>query len=157
MKRLLAFAVLAACSSSPSNVAGNYTVAVTNRDNGCAFQNWTIGAQSTGIQVQITQQSENATALVMGGAGFVLGAVLGGNDFSGKIDGDSFDLTHTGTKTLSMNNCNYTVNGEITGTISGDNLTGRINYAAADDGSVACSSIHGCVSFQDYNGTRPPQ
>ena len=40
-----------------------------NRDNGCNFQNWTVGQQSTGVQVTITQEAANASATVEGAAG----------------------------------------------------------------------------------------
>ena len=45
MTRCLALAsllALAACTS-PADVAGTYTIALTNRANGCNLQNWTVG------------------------------------------------------------------------------------------------------------------
>ena len=42
------------CAEDPANVEGVYTVAVTNRENGCGFQNWVEGDSSTGIEVTVT-------------------------------------------------------------------------------------------------------
>lgn len=155
---LVGLVAAAACSSSsPVNAKGNYTVATTNRDNGSNFQNWTVGAQSTGIAVVITQQNASATAVVNAGAGFVLDVVLGGHSFTGTVDGDHLDLKLAGTRAQTQGNCTYTINGEIASTLAGDTLTGRINYVAAGNGNSDCASIQGCVSFQEFNGTRPPQ
>jgi hypothetical protein len=106
--------------------------------------------------VTITQQGANATATVMGGGGLVLDAVLGGNAFSGKVDGDALDLTLAGTRSNTTGNCTFTYNGEIKATLMTDALTGRINYVAATNGNSDCASIQGCLTFQDFNGTRPP-
>jgi hypothetical protein len=157
MKRLLWLAVLAGCASGPVDAQGNYTVAVTNRDNGCNFQNWVVGKQSTGISVVITQQNANATADVQGLAVIGLDALLGGHTFTGKVNGNELDLSLQGTNATTTGNCTYTYNGMIAATLSGDTLTGRISYSAATNGNSDCASIQGCVTFQDFNGTRPPQ
>jgi hypothetical protein len=146
---------LAACTST-ANVAGNYTIAATNRDNSCGFPGWTVGAQATGIQVTITQSGSGATAIIMGGGGFILDGLIGTHTFAGHVSGDSMDLTATGTTTHNQGNCTYTVNGEIHATLSGDSLTGTIDYTGAGNGMTDCAGITGCVSFQDFNGTRPP-
>jgi hypothetical protein len=157
MKSLALLALLAACGSD-ANVAGDYTIAVTSKDNGCNINGWTVGAQSTGVTVTIEQSGSTATAMITGGGGFVLGGLLGTSDFTGTIDGDDVDLTALGTNAKHAGNCTYTYNGEITATDSGDILTGRIDYRAADNGNPDCTTmmIHGCDSFQEFNGTRPP-
>ena len=66
----------AACGTDNVDAAGNYTAAITNKDNGCNFQNWQVGNQSTGIAVTITQSSNNATASVSGVAGAYLDVVF---------------------------------------------------------------------------------
>lgn len=45
-------ALLGGCE--PANVAGNYSVNVTNRENGCGFQNWTVGDTASNIAFTIT-------------------------------------------------------------------------------------------------------
>ena len=157
MRTLLAIALFAGCAGSPANVAGNYTVALTNRDNGCNFQNWTVGNMATGISVTITQNGGAATANVTGGGGLILDGVLGGHTFTGNVDGDNIDLKNQGTKAMSMGNCTFTYNGEISGQLTNDTLSGRISYSAATNGNTDCATLQGCVSFQDFNGTRPPQ
>src|SRR6476661_8154629 len=96
MKRVIWLAFLVGCSSSPANVAGDYSVAVTNEADGCQI-GWTVGMSNTGVQVTITQSGSSATAVVMGGGGFGLGLLLGTNSFSGTVDGDSMDLRAIGT------------------------------------------------------------
>lgn len=155
MKGLLGLVCLAACNNGPADVAGDYTMALTNKDNGCMFMNYTVGATTTGVQVTITQASSTATATVMGGGGLVLDAVLGGNVFSGKVDGDSIDLTLPGSRSFTNGNCAFTYNGEILGSLAGDTLTGRIEYTAATNMNPDCTN-QGCITTQDFNGTRPP-
>jgi len=159
MKRLLPVALLAAAcgnSSTPANVAGSYTVAVTNEGNGCNFQNWQSGNTASNIPVTVTQSGANATAVVGGAAGAYMTAVLGSNAFSGPVNGAQVDLTLYGTRSASQGNCAYTVNATMLATSMGDFLSGTITYTAATNGSPDCGALQGCQSIQDFNGTRPP-
>jgi hypothetical protein len=144
-------------SSSNVDASGNYSVATTNRDNGCNIFGWTVGQQTTGIPVTITQQQTNASADVMGSDGGFLDALLGGHVFTGTVDGNSLDLRYIGTKTNTQGNCTYTFNSEILATLSGDALSGRIDYVGAGNGASDCAAIQGCVSYTEYNGSRPPR
>ena len=158
MKRLacLVVVVAAACgSSSPANVAGDYSISGTNRTDGCGI-GWTVANTFTGVQVTITQQGSTASATVMGGGGFTLAVLLGTNSFTGSVDGNTLDLKATGTAAKQSGNCTYTYNSEIKASISGDALTGRIDYRAATNGNSDCAALTGCDSYQDINGTRPP-
>ncbi len=158
MKRLVVIGLLAACSSDPVNVAGNYTVGVTSRDNGCNLGGWTVGQMTSGISVQITQTGGDATANVTGfGAAFGLDVLLGSHAFTGTVDGNSLDLKIMGTNAQQSGNCTFTYTGEIVATSNGDSLAGRINYTPATNGNSDCAAITGCVSFQEFNGSRPPQ
>lgn len=155
MKSLLVLLGLAACGGN-ANVAGEYTIALTNRDNGCSLANWTVGNQTSGVPVSITQSGDNVTAKVNGTAGAVLGLFIGTSSFTGD---NSIDLNALGTIAKQAGTCTWTYNGEITADLAGDVLTGRIDYRAADNGNPDCTTmnIHGCDSYQDFNGTRPPQ
>lgn len=153
---LLALVVVAACSSSPANVAGDYSVALTNRANGCNFQNWTVDATTQGVSVTITQQDADATATVNGVAGGYLDVVLGGHAFAGTVDGDDVDLTLFGTRSGTMGNCTYTFNAIMHGTLAGDALSGTIDYAAKTNGNPDCAPIEGCATVQEFAGVRPP-
>ena len=44
----------------------------------------------------------------------------------------------------------------ISGELDGDALSGRIEYRAADNNNLDCAPISGCLTYQDFNGTRPP-
>jgi hypothetical protein len=150
-------AILAGCSSSPVDASGNYTVATTNGHNDCNIAAWTVGQQTTGIPVTVTQQHANASADVMGASAVLLDLLLGGHVFTGTVDGNSLDLKLTGTRPNTLGNCTYTLNGEIQASLSGDALSGRINYTGAGNGNSDCASIQGCVSFEEFNGSRPPR
>jgi hypothetical protein len=155
---MLILLVLSACGSDPANVAGDYTVALTDGDNGCMLGgNFTKGNQVTGIDVTITQSGSDATALVGGLAGAALTAAIGSNSLSGSVDGDHVDLTHAGTvPQTQVPQCEFTVNAEIDATLTNDALAGQVRYTAADNGGTGCPAIHGCVSTQDFSGSRPP-
>jgi hypothetical protein len=157
MKRLILLAGLAACGGDPVNAEGTYTIAVTNRDNGCNFQNWTVGDSATGIQVVINQEGSSVNADVMGATRIYLDLVLGSHVFNGKVDGDELDMTILGTRSATMGNCTLTVDANLLATLDGDVLTGRINYRYHGNGNTDCAPYDGCISFQEMNGTRPPQ
>jgi hypothetical protein len=156
MKSLIGVILVAACSTSPANVAGDYTIALTNKDNGCNFMNYTVGSTATGVGVTITQSGSTATATVTGVAALYLDGLLATHVFTGKVDGDQIDLTAIGTRTFNMGNCAYTFNGEILATLAGDALNGRIEYSSATNMGTDCGTLVGCVTTQDFNGTRPP-
>lgn len=157
MKRLILLAGLAACGGNPVNAEGTYTIAVTNRDNGCNFANWTVGDSATGIQVVINQEGSSVNADVMGATRIYLDLVLGSHVFTGKVDGDELDMTILGTRSATMGNCTLTVDANLLATLDGDVLTGRIDYSYHGNGNSDCAPYDGCISFQEMNGTRPPQ
>ena len=156
MKRVIWLAFLVGCSSSPANVAGDYSFAVTNEADGCQI-GWTVNMSNTGVQVTITQSGSSATAVVMGGSGFVLGVLLGTSTFTGTVDGDSMDLRAIGTAAKTMGNCTYTYDGEIAASISGDTITGHINYTTQTNNNTDCATLQNCKSFQKFTGARPPK
>jgi hypothetical protein len=162
MKRLSLLAGLAlmfmfgACSSSPADIAGDYAVAVTNGSNGCNFPSYMVGSQSTGVTVTITQTSSNATAEVTGLSALALDAVLGSNSFTGTVDGESVDLKLEGTVSKTTGNCAYTYDGEISATLDGNSLNGSLTYTGATNNNSDCGTIQGCVTTQDFAGSRPP-
>lgn len=140
-----------------ANVEGNYTMAITNRDNGCSLANWTVGAQSTGINILVTQEGDNVTATIQGLVGGYVALALGSAVYTGTIDGDELSLDLYGTRPQAMGNCAFTYNSAIEGVADGDTMTGRVEYRAATNGNPDCAAIEGCLTYQDFNGTRPPQ
>jgi hypothetical protein len=146
---------LAACGSDDADVSGNYMTTITNGGNGCNFGNWTVGAV-TNAAVTVTQGGNRITASVTGLPGLVLDAALGDHVYTGIVSGDSLDVNLFGTRTNNTGNCTYTYNSEIHAAVTGDVLTGQIDYTSATNGNPDCAAIMDCRSSQDFNGTRPP-
>lgn len=147
---------LAACGGgSDANVAGSYTMAITNRDNGCNFSGYTVGAQNT-VTVDITQSDSNLSATVTGGGGFLLALVVGSNVYTGTVDGDAVDVKIIGDRAFNMGNCAYTYNSEIKATADGNSMSGRIEYRSVTNNNSDCGSITDCLTFQEFAGSRPP-
>lgn len=144
------------CGGEPANVAGSYTVAVTNGSNGCSFDNWVEGDTASGIPVTITQTGESASAVVEGVTALGLGLLFGSNQFDGEVSGSSLNLVVYGSNSITEGNCTFTYNGVIDAELTGDVLTGEIRYEAATVGNPDCAGIEGCVTVQRFNGTRPP-
>lgn len=155
---MLGLLAVAACSDDPANVEGDFTVAITNRDNGCNVGNWTVGNSTPNIQVTVTQETTEVTANVTGLVGGYLDLVLGSHAFIGEVDGEQLNLDLFGSRSLMNASCVYTYNAKLLGNINGDTLEGRIEYRAATTTpqNPDCAAIQGCLSFQEFNGTRPP-
>jgi hypothetical protein len=152
-----ALALGAGCSSDPANVAGTYTVAVTNGKNECEFAGYTVGDTASGISMVVKQSGSDVSADFGGtGAGVLLDLVLNDHTFEGSVDGNDLDLKITGSRALSKGNCAYTINARATGAIDGDVLTGQIDYTAATNANPDCGTLEGCHTVQNFNGTRPP-
>jgi hypothetical protein len=149
--------LVGACGGDPVNAEGSYTISVTNKTNGCNFTNWNEGDSATNIGVVINQEGSDANADVMGATRVYLDLVLGSHVFNGSVDGNDLDLAIAGTRSATMGNCTLTVDAELLATLSGDVLTGRINYSYHGNGNTDCAPYDGCISYQEMNGTRPPQ
>ena len=147
----------AACGETDVDAAGDYSIALTNRDNGCEFTDWTEGNTSQNIPFVITQDGSEVTGTVEGLSGTFLALWLGTNVFHGEVGGSSIEMTAFGTRSLAQGNCAYTINATVDASLDGDLLEGSIVYTAATNGNPDCSTLDGCESTQDFNGTRPPQ
>jgi hypothetical protein len=158
MKRFLGLAaILVGCGSDPVDAEGEWTISGTNRDNACMISNWNVGESFSAVTVTFTQNGDAVNADVSGGGGFYLDVLLGGDDiFSGTVDGEDLTLHREGTRSMTQGNCTFTYNAEMALRIEGDVLTGRLNYRSAHNGNSDCAAVT-CLSYQDVNGTRPPQ
>lgn len=154
---LAALASVAGCGSEPADVAGDYSVAITNGQNGCNFNEWVEGESTANIPLVITQDGTQVSAEVQGIIGGLLGLWLGTNIFTGEVDGNSLQLTLYGTTSATAGNCTYTINSTMLAESDGDVLTGQLRYEAATNGNPDCGEIEGCVTLQSFNGVRPPQ
>ena len=155
MNRLALLLLAAAACGSDANVAGNYTVAITNKDNGCSIGNWMVGAQPMATAT-VMQDGSKVKLTVNGFAGVAVSGLLGTSQFDGEVSGNDISLEVIGTVPNATGNCTYTYNSTLDATQDGDVMTGRVHYRAATNGGTDCGSRTGCVSFQDFNATRPP-
>jgi hypothetical protein len=151
--RFLALWLCVAACTDDLNAAGNYSVTVTNRDNGCNLANWTAGTTGAAT-VTLTQSSNNVTAVVTGLGAIALEVAVGGHSFTGKINGATLLLDLFGTRTNNAGNCTYTLNAQIHAVLDGDKLTGQIDYRSATNGNPDCGGITNCDSFQEMAGMR---
>jgi hypothetical protein len=156
-KVALALVVAAACGDDPADVAGTFTLSLTNRDNGCNIANWTTGPIAGTVPLVVTQSGSSASAEVQGLARAALDALVGGHVFTGSVDGADLSLTIVGTRAASQGACAYTMDADLEATLTGDNLAGSVLYRARTNGATDCGALTGCVSQQDFAGARPPQ
>lgn len=154
---LIAMAASSACSDEPADISGNYSANLTSRDNGCSLANWQPGAMASQIPVAITQTGSEARAEVGGLAGVALELALASRVFIGEVDGSSFRLQIIGTRPQTSGNCTFTYDATMTGSLSGDSLSGRVSYTTATNGNSDCAALKDCVSFQDFAASRPPR
>jgi hypothetical protein len=144
------------CSSSPVNAAGNWSVNLTNGANGCALSNWTAGETTSGVPLTIGQSGSAVTGEIGGSTGVAAGVVFGTNQFSmGAVNGNRVDMRLTG-RAASMGGCAYTPVLDLSGTISGDTMTGSVVWSYDTNSSADCGMLATCESVQAMNGSRPP-
>jgi hypothetical protein len=153
---LLLAAAGGACSSTPANVAGDYTINLTDEANNCNLMNWNQGSGATGISVTITQDSSSASVTINGAIGAYVKAVLGSAVFASTVDADGLSGTLFGTTSANMGGCTYTYDADLDATLTGDTLTGTLKYTPKTNGSPDCGVLLTCSNVQDFNGTRPP-
>ena len=161
---LLVLAVALGCSgqssgvaAAPADVSGRYTVAVTSRENGCGFPNWTVGNTAENIPFDVTQTGADATGTVEGLTGTFLALWLGTRRFDGSVFGSTVTMTARGTNPQLDAGCRFTVDATIDGTLTGNALQGTIRYAAQTSGGPECAAKIGCASTQEFSGSRPPR
>lgn len=148
-----------ACGSDDeftADVAGSYTIAITNGASTCPFQDWTEGKETSGIGFTITQQGRDLHATLDGLTGAFFKLAFGSADFDGSIKGSDITLTNYGSRSQQMGNCSYTYNATVTGTQTGDSIAGDIVYATATNGNPDCSAVE-CSASQRFSGSRPPK
>jgi len=156
---LLGFPIfLLACGdgAGPTEVSGEYTIAITNESDSCDSPNFTVGETATGIPLLITQEGANITGTVGGAAAGYLDATLDGHVFTGSVDRYAFEMSLYGERAATVGNCTFTVNATMDGGIDGDTISGDIIYRPADNGGTDCGAASSCSTVQRFNGTRPP-
>lgn len=152
---MLSGLALASCGGDPANVAGTYTINLTNGPNGCMVDNWDEGATSTGTTVVITQDGSTIEADVQGLAGTYLDLVVGSSVFEGTVSGDHIDARLTG-HARTQGSCAYTLLIDMDADLDGDVLQGSLRWFAQTNGLESCGILNTCQNTQAFNGTRPP-
>lgn len=151
---LLGAFALAGCA--PVNAAGNWSVNLTNDANGCSLDNWTAGETTSGVPLTITQSGSSATGEVGGVTGTGATIIFGTNRFEmGTVSSNHVDLRLTG-RAGSMGSCAYTPILDLSGTINGDTMSGRVVWSYDTNSSADCGAMATCESIQLMNGSRPP-
>lgn len=159
MVRKALILVLFACacgSDAPANVAGTYTLSLAVQQNECGILGGSVGDTSSGVEIIVTQSGAEASAQVQGVAGALLTVTMGTATFSGKVDGNSLDMSIHGTLGGSSGTCDYTRNARLLAKLSGDVLSGSVIYTFSTDKTADCGTRDTCRDIQAFNGTRPP-
>jgi hypothetical protein len=139
-----------------SDVAGKYTVALTNGASSCNFDMWMEGQETTGIGLAITQEGQKVHATLDGPTALFFTVAFGSAEFDGSIQGNALTLTNYGQRTASQGNCSYTYNATVKATQTGDSISGTITYATKTNGNPDCDAVE-CSASQELSGSRPPQ
>jgi hypothetical protein len=152
---------LAACSGSggsglPVDLSGQYSVSVTNTDNGCNYANWTIGQSLQNVEFDITQSGADVSGDIRGLAGAYF-ALLGIGTLKGTVSGSSASLTAVGTNSIKQGQCSYFVRATADVTLTGNTINGTVTYSNETNKAPDCGSLATCSSHQSVAGSRPPK
>lgn len=150
---------LAGCSSDDeftADVAGNYTIALTNDESTCAFSNWEEGNETSGIGLAITQDGQELRGTLDGLAGAFFVLWLGSADFDGTIQGRALSLTNYGEVPKQQGNCSFTYNAVVKAKQNADTIEGTITYSPQTNGNPDCAAVE-CSASQRFSGVRPPK
>jgi|GEM_PF-2940987 len=140
----------------PPSPVGAYVMIFTNRENGCAFPSWVVGATSN-VDVQISLNGAVVVGAPQGLAAGFLDLWLGAHVFAGTQTGDHLVLVLAGNKSMSHGNCDYTIDASLDVALTGDLLQGDLVYRARTNNAPACGELTGCSTRQSLNGTRAPR
>jgi hypothetical protein len=151
----LVVATTAACSSTvngpPAQVAGDYSLTVTDNQNGCNVQDFATGSTQSGFTLTITQSGSSLSATGTGSAGLML-AFATGDTLNGWIDGQEASLSSTVSHT--QGGCAYSTTATLNLTFSGNQLQGNVLYTDSGNGSPDCGAMQQCTSTQKVAGSR---
>ncbi len=140
-------------SGTPVDVAGEYTVSLTNTSNDCMMP-WKDGATTNGVLFTIRQTGTQLKAEADGDAALSLVLLTGTNLFDGDVHGNGFTLLAQGPTVFSAGNCMYTVNATVEGTIEGNTIHGTLTYAPVVSSDPECAQ-YACAAVEDFTGARP--
>jgi hypothetical protein len=144
-------------AETPADIAGDYTVALTNHENTCPDvpDTWE-GGMTEGVPFSIEQHGVKLTAETMGPSALAFIVRTGTNAFAGEIHDSHFVLTDHGTKEDMYGDCTYTLDVIVEGDLDGDTITGTVTYEPVISDSPACED-YDCAAVQGFAGARPPK
>lgn len=151
---LLVVALAFGCS--PADVAGNYTVNITNGANGCSLMNWTVGEMTTGVPVVVVQDGDQVQLDVMGIGGTLLDLAVGSSIFTGQVGGSGITAALIGDNTARQGECVYTITIDLDASVSGDFIEGQLVWRPVTNHHADCGVLETCENLQSFNGSRPP-
>jgi hypothetical protein len=149
----------AACgSSTPTNFAGSYNLALVDGPNDCNVKGWNAGAAAN-VPATITQDNTYAQLTVAGGTltGDLLALFLGSNSFPATVDGDVLTANYLGPQpqTLTGTTCTYHVRIQLNMTLDAqDQVTGQLSYVPVTTGDPSCGVLNSCTNTQTVAGSR---
>ena len=142
--------------SPPTNVAGTYTLNVTNGPSTCPLGGWMPGNVTMDVPLVITQNGSSVTADVGGAGAVFLNLYCGNAHLEGSVSGSNMELKLTGTRSLSSGSCAFTIDAHLSATVGNDALSGSITYTPNTNTSPDCAAVNTCSARMNLNGTRPP-
>jgi hypothetical protein len=140
-------------NGTPVDVAGEYTVSLTNTTNDCMMP-WKDGATTNGVLFTIRQTGTQLTAEADGDAALSLVLLTGTNLFDGNIHGNGFTLVADGPTVFQAGNCMYNVDATVEGTIVDNIIHGTLTYSPVFGSDPECAQ-YACTAVEDFTGTRP--
>ena len=152
---LLLLTVVACGGEGDADVAGSWTLSLTNRDNGCNFSNWTTG-KTESATLDLMQSGTDVTGPATGWTQLTLKATLGNDYYSGTVSGSHVALTLSGHNALTQGNCSYFINATLAGDVSGNTMNGRTDYKPQTNHDPDCDYLETCTTYQDFSASRPP-
>jgi len=147
---------LLAVGCAPADVAGNYTVNVTNGENECGFGGWDPDGETLAVPVVITQDGDVVQVTVEGAPGVFFDIVAGSRRFNGTVGGSHVQGDLIGSVTGRQGDCAYTITVELDADVSGDVIMGQLAYRPITNHHADCGVLETCSNVQLFNGTRPP-
>lgn len=156
---LLPLLALTGCGSDDeftADVAGSYTIALTNDASTCAFDNREKDKETSGIGLAITQDGQKIQGTLDGVAALFFDIWLGSHDFDGTIQGRSLTLTNYGENPTQQGNCSFTYNATVKANQNADTIEGTITYSPQTNGNPDCAAVE-CSASQRFSGSRPPK
>jgi len=154
---LIVACLLAMGCEDNAAVGGNYTVNITNGDNGCMFDDWTVGETSSGISLIVRQDENDQVQLdVEGVGGTYLDVIVGGSIFNGEVSGEEVTAALIGTRAYSGGGCTSTLTVDLDAEVNGDFMQGTLTYRPVTNMHPDCGALLTCRSVQSFNGSRPP-